>query len=130
MKEYPWLDAYLLGLPGVTKDFKMEWQWERYLVGGKMFAAILCPDEKYHEDYAGKNLVNLKCDPMEAELLRKQYPSVLPGFYSDKRCWNSIDLEGGLPEEMICQMCKNSYGLVFQKLTKKLQKEILTGGSI
>ena len=101
MKEYPWLDAYLLGLPGVTKDFKMEWQWERYLIGGKMFAALLCPDEKYHEDYAGKNLVNLKCDPMEAELLRKQYPSVLPGFYSDKRCWNSIDLDGGLPEEMI-----------------------------
>lgn len=127
MNKYDWLDAYLLGKPGAMKDFKEEWQWWRYQVGGKLFAAVLCPGEKYAEDYAGKELLTLKCDPMLAELYRKEHREVLPGFYTDKRCWNSVDLNGNLSDEFLRQMCDDSYNLVFAKLTKKLQKEILSG---
>lgn len=124
MNNYEWLDAYLLAKPGVEKDYKAEWQWWRYQVGGKMFAAVLCPSEQHQKEYAGKDLINLKCDPMLAELYRGQYPEVLPGFYSDKRCWNSVDLGGALPEDLLRQMCDDSYKLVFGKLTKKAQREI------
>lgn len=125
MSGYEWLDEYLLQKPGATKDFKIEWQWWRYQVGGKMFAAIIHPSDKYDVLYAEKDLINLKCDPMLAEILRDQFPDVLPGFYSDKRCWNSVNLGGNLSQEQIKQMCDDSYKLVFEKLTKKLQRKII-----
>ena len=39
MNNYAWLDAYLRAKPGVTRDFKLEWGWDRYMAGGKLFAA-------------------------------------------------------------------------------------------
>lgn len=128
MIKYSWLDEYLLAKPGASKDYKMEWGWQRYIVGGRMFAAILHPSDKYDPAYAEKDLINLKCDPLLAELLRGEHPEVMPGFYSDKRTWNSVDLGGNLPEEQLKLMIDDSYRLVFEKLTKKLQKEILDGG--
>ena len=127
MNHYNWLDEYLLSKPGVTKDFKEEWQWLRYQVGGKLFAAMMHPSDKYDPAYAQKDLLNLKCDPLMADMLRKTHGEVLPGFYSDKRCWNSVNLGGNLSDEQLKQMCDDSYHLVFEKLTKKLQKEILEG---
>ena len=41
MTAHDWLDAYLLGMPGATTDYKVEWEWQRYQVGGKMFAAAM-----------------------------------------------------------------------------------------
>lgn len=127
MNRYEWLDGYLLSKPGVTKDFKEEWQWLRYQVGGKLFAAVMRPSDKYDRAYAEKDLLNLKCDPMLADMLRKTHSEVLPGFYSDKRCWNSIDLGGQLPDEQLRQLCDDSYRLVFEKLTKKLKREMTEG---
>ena len=37
---YPWIDEYLLSLPSVTKDLQPDWNWIRYKIGDKMFAAI------------------------------------------------------------------------------------------
>lgn len=125
MDRFGWLDAYLLSLPGATRDYKEEWQWMRYQVGGRLFAALLHPGQQYDAMYAGRDLLTLKCDPMEAEFLREQYPEILPGFYTDKRCWNSVDLSGELPEALIRQMCTQSYHLVFEKLPKKRREEIL-----
>jgi len=125
MNQYPWLEEYLRSKPGVIKDYKIEWQWERYMVGGKLFAGIMHPSDKYDPAYAEKDLINLKCDPMLADLLRKEHVEVLPGFYSNKRCWNSVDLGGALSDDVLRLMVDDSYQLVFAKLTKKLQKEIL-----
>ena len=122
---YPWLEEYMLAKPGASKDYKAEWDWHLYLVGGKMFASVFRPPEKYDPAYAGKDLISLKCDPMMAEFLREQHPEVIPGFYCDKRHWNSVDLGGSLPDDALRQMIDDSYRLVFEKLIKKLQKEIL-----
>ena len=127
MEPYPWLDEYLCAKPGVEKDYKIEWQWHRYMVGGKMFAALMQPSEKYDPAYGGKELINLKCEPRLAELLRAEHLEIMPGFYSDKRCWNSIDLNGALPDEALQALIDESYRLVFEKLTKKLRNEILEG---
>lgn len=127
MNTYPWLEQYLLKKCGTDADYQAEWGWRRFLVGGKMYAALLHPSDKYNPAYAGKDLLNVKCDPRLAELLRKEYPQVLPAFYMDKRCWNSVNLDGSLPEDVLRTMLDDSYQLVFEKLTKKLQKEILAG---
>lgn len=124
MNVYPWLEEYLESKPGAVRDYKEEWGWHRLLVGGKLFAALMHPSAKYDPAYAEKDLLNLKCDPLLAELWRKEHPQVLPAFYSDKRCWNSVVLDGTLPEERLKVMVDDSYRLVFEKLTKKLQKEI------
>ncbi|MCI6376720.1 MAG: MmcQ/YjbR family DNA-binding protein [Clostridiales bacterium] len=119
-----WLDEALKAHPGVTMDYKAEWGWERYMVGGKMFAATCCPGPEHAAPYAGHPLLNLKCDPLESELLRAQYPDILPGFYSDKRNWISVRLDGGVPQPLVHELCGKAYTLIFQKLTKKLQREI------
>ena len=116
--DYSWLDGYLLSMKGATKDFKVEWQWTRYLIGNKMFAAV-CKDEK------GKDsLITFKLEPLDGEFLRQQYEDVIPGYYMNKQHWNSVKMEGVVPEEVIKDALEKSYCLVFNGLTKKLRLEI------
>ena len=89
-----------------------------------MFAAVLHPSEKYDPMYAEKDLLTLKCDPLLADILRNEHSEIMPGFYIDKRLWNSIDLNGSLEDDFLKSLCDKSYKLVFEKLTKKLQREI------
>ena len=123
MNKYEWLHEYLLSLPGCVTDYKLEWGWQRYQVGGRMFAATCQPGEE-HEGYDKRELITLKCEPLLAEALRQEYADIIPGFYMDKRNWNSIFLDGEVPQDVLRGLCDRSYGLVFAKLTKKLQKEI------
>lgn len=121
-----WIDALLLAQPGAVKDYKIEWQWDRYLIDGRMFAAYCAPGPE-HRAYAGRRLLTLKCEPARAELLRAEFPAILPGFYTDKRHWVSVDLDGGVPEDVLRELCQDSYRLVLSKLPKKRQREILGG---
>ncbi|MDO4582457.1 MAG: MmcQ/YjbR family DNA-binding protein [Bacillota bacterium] len=123
MNKYEWLDGYLLAKAGAVKDYKAEWEWWRYQVGHRMFAATMQPDP-HHKGYDGRELLTLKCEPLLAAALREQYPDILPGFYMDKRNWISICLDGAVPEDVLRGLCDQSYELVFGKLTKKLQREI------
>ena len=128
-ESFPGLDALLLSLPGAQRDFKFEWGWDRYLVGGKMFAALMCPTEKYDPAYAGHPLLNLKADPEESQLLRARYPDILPGLYADKRCWVSVRLDGAVPPAQVEALCRRSYELVFAKLPKKVRLELQEEGN-
>ncbi len=125
MEKYSWLDEYLLSKPGAAKDYKAEWEWFRYQVGGKMFAATCRPGPQY-KGYDNRELLQLKCEPMLAELLRNEYADIIPGFYMDKNNWNSIFLDGNVPEDVLRDLCDRSYSLVFAKLTKKAREEILS----
>ena len=123
MNRYPWLDETLLALPGCEKDFKAEWGWHRYQVGGKLFAATCAPGPE-HKVVGGHEILSVKCDPQLSELLRSQYPDIVPGFYMDKRCWISILLDGSVPDDLLRKLCADSYSLIFSKLTKKAQRLI------
>lgn len=48
--KYDWLDEYLLSKKGVTKDFKIEWNWIRYQIGDKLFVAV-CLDNQNNPHY-------------------------------------------------------------------------------
>ena len=120
---YEWLDAYLLSFPGVEKDYQPVWQWFRYKVRGRMFAAVCSPGPEY-KTYGGHDLVNLKCGAAEGELLRARYPDILPGFYSDKRTWISCLLDVALPEEVLRDLCGRSYALAVEKLPKYVRREL------
>lgn len=121
---YDWLESWLMERPGAEHDYKAEWGWDRYMVRGKLFAAVCSPSGMKDERYNGHTLVNLKCDPRLGELLREQYPEVLPGFYCDKRTWIAVLLDGDLPDPVLEDLCSRSYALVVEKLPKYVQREL------
>lgn len=118
--KYEWIDEFLLSKKGVTKDFKAEWNWIRYMIGGKMFAAI-CLDDNDKPYY-----ITLKSEPMEGELLRRQYPDIIPGYYMNKVHWNSVKADGNVPDNLLKDMLAESYNLVLKGFSQKKQKELLT----
>ncbi len=116
--KYEWLDQYLLSNQSAQKDFKVEWGWDRYLLKNKMFAAI-CRDK------AGRPIITLKCEPMHGAFLREQYSDIVSGYYMNKEHWNSVCLDGEVPEDVLKSMIDESYQLIFQSMSKKMQKDIL-----
>ncbi len=117
--KYPWLDAYLLKKPGVTRDFKQEWNWIRYMVGDKLFCA-LCFDDSGKPYY-----ITLKLRPQRGDALRRLYSDILPGYYMNKDHWNSVRPDGEVPDALLREMLDEAYELILHGLTKKKQKEIL-----
>ena len=69
--------------------------------------------------------LNLKCEPSEAQILRDIFPSIIPGYHMNKTHWNTVILDGSIPQGEIERMIDNSYKLVVSKMTKKKQKSIL-----
>ena len=116
--KYGWIDEFLLAKNGVTKDLKKEWNWIRYQIGGKMFAAI-CLDDKDIPYY-----ITLKLEPSEGEFLRQQYEDIVPGYYMDKRHWNSVKPDGNVPDDLLKDMLDKSYQLVLAGFSKKKQGNI------
>lgn len=114
---YTWLDDYLMTKPGVVKNTE-NWNWVRYMVGGKMFAAV-CLDEQDKPYY-----ITLKLEPPEGEFLRQQYADIHPGYYMNKQHWNSVKPDGQVPDDLLRSLLDKSYALIFAGLTKKLQREI------
>lgn len=112
------IEEYCLKKKGVTKDYKEEWEVTRLLITDKMFLMI-------GQDNKMADIVTMKCDPEIAEVYRKQYKDVVPGYYMNKQHWNSIYLNGDVPNDVIEEMLDMAYTSLLEKLPKKLQKEII-----
>jgi len=68
---------------------------------------------------------NLKCNPERAIELREEYDGlILPGYHMSKKHWNTVEIEGNLPPDLILELIDHSYDLVVKGLTKKLQAEL------
>jgi predicted DNA-binding protein (MmcQ/YjbR family) len=102
---------------GATKDYKEEWQATRYMVGGKMFAM-------QGDDNTNRPIITLKLLPADGDFLRRRYEDIIPGYYMNKEHWNSVYLDGAVPDGIVRDMIDKSYSILFVSLTKKLQKEI------
>ena len=119
---YPWIDEYLMAKPGVTQDLQADWNWRRYKLGDRMFAAVLL------DDHDRPYYINLKLDPLKGETLRGQYEDIIPGYYSNKLHWNSVKPDGAVPDELLRSMLDEGYELIWKKLSKKKQQELLAQG--
>lgn len=116
--KYEWIDEYCLSKKGAKKEFKIEWDATRYLIREKMFALQGGDKEK-------KAIITLKCEPIFGQYLRDQYKHIIAGYYMNKEHWNSVYLEGDVPDDVLKQMIDMSYELVINSLSKKIQKEIM-----
>lgn len=83
----------------------------------KMFALVKVEN--------GIDRVNLKCNPALAQELRRKYESIEPGYHMNKQHWNTVYLNGDVPEEEILGMIDHSYDLVVKGL-KRAEKEYLS----
>ncbi|OEH87008.1 DNA-binding protein [Desulfuribacillus stibiiarsenatis] len=121
--KYEWMDEYFLSKKGALKDFKEEWGATRYLIGGKMFGL-------QGTDNTNREVITVKCEPLFGQLLRDQHANIIPGYYMNKEHWNSVYLDGEVPDDVLKQMIDMSYGLILKSLSKKMQKEILEGSEV
>ena len=110
------LILYCRNKKGETDDFPFDESTLVFRVGGKIFALTSLDDEEPR--------VNLKCDPELAELLREEYRSVIPGYHMHKKHWNTVYLEGDVPDDRMNWMIDNSYDLVFKSLKKADRERI------
>jgi predicted DNA-binding protein (MmcQ/YjbR family) len=62
--------------------------------------------------------LSVKCDPELAVQLRDTYPAIVPGYHMNKRHWNTITLDGSLPDQMVTDLLGDSYDLVVASLPK------------
>lgn len=107
---------YCLAKKGVTETFPFDSETLVMKVGTKMF--LLIPLEKQPLS------INVKTDPEWSAELRERYPQITGAYHMNKTHWNSV-LVDGLKKELILQLIDQSYDLVFQSLTKKMQNTIL-----
>ena len=118
--KYEWIEEYLMKKAGVTKDFQEQWNWIRFYIGGKLFAAICRDDESDEPIY-----ITLKLEPVEGEFYRKEYEDIIPGYYMNKVHWNSVKADGNVPDDVVKDLLDRAYTVVFESLSKKRQREII-----
>ena len=106
---------YCIVKKGVSEEFPFDAETLVFKVMGKVFTITNI------ENFLS---INVKCNPEFAIQLREQYVSVLPGYHMNKKHWNTILMDGAIPEDKVCKWIDHSYDLVVDKLPKKLKEEL------
>ncbi len=104
------LESFLLTKKGASKDYPFGKDIAVFKVMGKMFA--LFAEQK------SPLWLNLKCNPDEASLFRGMFESIKPGYHMNKDHWNTVILDGTVPEDLLQDMIDKSYALVVKGLRK------------
>ena len=117
--DYHAVRAYCAGKPGTVEDFPFGPDTLVFKVKGKMFALMGAAPQQ-----DGPSTINLKCDPELAEVLRQTFAAVTPGYHMNKRHWNTVVLDGTVPEPDLLDMIDNSYALVVKGLKRADREEL------
>ena len=88
------------------------WQLVRYKYNKKAFL--------WTYEREGFINLNVKVDPETAFFWRKAYSSVIPGYHRNKEHWNTIILDGSIPDKDIKLMIAESYDLIADSPTKRI----------
>lgn len=68
--------------------------------------------------------LNVKADPEWRDYWRSAFPSVIPGWHQNKDHWNTIILDGSIPDEAVRKMIAESYELVTDNPTKRIYEAV------
>lgn len=102
------LRNHCLAFPGSQEKFPFGSGTSVFKVADKMFALSRLDQRPLR--------VSVKCEPLLAEQLREAHPAVLPGYHLNKKHWNTVIIDGSLPDQMIKDLIEDSYDLVVSKL--------------
>jgi len=105
------LRTFCLSFNASVEDFPFAPEISVFKVLGKLFALTRLDDRPL--------TANLKCDPEDAVRLRGEYPGlIIPGYHMNKRHWNTVRVDGELPDRLVRELIEDSYDLVVAGLPK------------
>ena len=108
-----------LSFPDVYQDAPFHddnWQLVRYKGNKKAFLWT------YEKD--GLINLNVKVDPDKAFFWRDAYSSVIPGYHQNKEHWNTVILDGSIPDNDIKTMIAESYDLISDSPSKRIYEAV------
>ncbi len=111
------LREYCLGKKGTAEDFPFDETVLAIRVAGKMFVLANLENTPL--------TINLKCDPEKALELRDRYEAVTPGYHMNKRHWNTVVLNGTVPDREVREWIDHSYELVAAGLPRSERQRLL-----
>jgi len=100
------LREHCISKKGAAESFPFGEDTLVFKAGGKIFALV---------NLDGDLSIDLKCDPALALELRERYASVTPGYHMNKKHWNTIFLDGSIPDKEIFVWIDLSFDLVAGK---------------
>jgi len=103
--------------PGAAEDYPFGDDAAVFKVVGKMFALVSLGQPP--------GSVSLKCDPDIAVGLRGQYRAIVAGYHLNKRHWNTVTLDGSVPEDELFDLIDHSYELVVASLPTAARTRLL-----
>ena len=107
--------AYGLSFPDTYQEAPFHDQnWQLVRVHGSKKAFL------WTYEIDGFIRLNVKVSPEWIDFWRHAYASVIPGYHQDKKHWNTIILDGSIPDEDIRRMIAESYDLVSDNPTKRI----------
>jgi len=104
------LREYCLSKKNVTESFPFGDDTLVFKTDGKIFALA---------NLEGDLTLNLKCDPALSLELRDRHTSVTAGYHMNKKHWNTILIDGTIPDKEILDWIDHSYSLVSARVTRK-----------
>jgi predicted DNA-binding protein (MmcQ/YjbR family) len=107
------LREYCLKKKEVTEGFPFDETTLVFKVAGKMFCLA---------NLDGALSVNLKNDPEKNIGLREHYPAIKPGYHMNKQHWNTVEINGSIPDGLIKLLIDESYESIIKSLPKKRQE--------
>ena len=110
------LREWCLRQAGALEDFPFGPEHSVFKVAGKIFA-ISALDRTALD-------VSVKCDPELAVELRHTYPAIRPGYHLNKRHWNTITLDGSLPDQLVRELIEDSYDVVVSALPMRVREQL------
>jgi predicted DNA-binding protein (MmcQ/YjbR family) len=113
------LRRWCLEHAGAVEDFPFSPDTSVFKVGGKVFAISALDREPL--------AVSVKCEPELAAQLRHTYPAIRPGYHLNKRHWNTIVLDGTLPDQLVRDLVEDSYDLIVSALPKRVRGQLGEG---
>jgi predicted DNA-binding protein (MmcQ/YjbR family) len=115
------LRAWCLAQPGAVEDFPFGPEHSVFKVAGRMFALSALERTPLE--------VSAKCEPELAVGLRGAHAAIRPGYHLNKRHWNTITLDGSLPDQLVRDLVEDSYDLVVSALPKRVRDGLATVGT-
>ncbi|HCM90879.1 MULTISPECIES: MmcQ/YjbR family DNA-binding protein [Vagococcus] len=106
-------------LPFAKVYYREDWDCIYFDVHGKQFGLM-------SKEASQEAFITLKGNPEVNEILRETSEDIIPGYYANKKHWNSIFLKTtDITDEEIEKMIENSYQLVWEKFPARVRKELL-----